>query len=128
MTRGAIFSGSDFHTAHDALMAGRDKAQRTIATHTRLARRGPHDIAVQYHATDVVTYHQDGTVTLNTGGYETVTTKRRINDYTPRGLSVFARNFAWFVVIDYDWSDPVPFVDGMTFDPATRKLDVPVAA
>lgn len=41
------------------------------------------DYGVRYHATIVITIHEDGTFTLNTGGWHTITTKARLNDYSP---------------------------------------------
>lgn len=45
-------------------------------------------IAVRLHATNIVTYHPDGTIVLNTGGWNTVTTRDRMHQLTPRGVSV----------------------------------------
>lgn len=44
-------------------------------------------MAVRLHNTDVVTYHPDGTATLYTGGWMTVTTKDRINAWSPARVS-----------------------------------------
>jgi hypothetical protein len=38
---------------------------------------------VAYHSTDVVTIHPDGTFTLDTGGWDTQTTKERMTTYSP---------------------------------------------
>lgn len=59
------------------------RESRKIANNTYLQRRSDGSIAVKLHATDVVVYHADGSCTLNTGGWKTVTTKARINDYAP---------------------------------------------
>jgi hypothetical protein len=59
------------------------KAHRPIANNTRLARVDSDAIAVVLHSTAVVTYHRDGTFTLYGGGYNTVTTKARINAWSP---------------------------------------------
>src|SRR5262249_27597834 len=53
-----------------------------LENNTRLIRCGD-DYAVVLHSTAVVTIHQDGTYTLRTGGWRTVTTKDRINKYSP---------------------------------------------
>lgn len=50
---------------------------------TRLQRRDDHTIAVRYSDTDVVTYHDDGTITLRTNGWHTVTTRERMSTYAP---------------------------------------------
>ena len=56
-------------------------------------------------------------ITLDSGGYETVTTKRKMNQASRQfalGYSVYQRNFKWFV--DLPTGETVPFVDGMTFN------------
>lgn len=52
-------------------------------------------IRVSYHGTTVVIAHQDGSFTLNSGGYRTSTTKARINDYS--NAQVYQKNYKWFV-------------------------------
>lgn len=43
---------------------------------------------VRLHQTDVVTYLPHGDIEVATGGWRTVTTKRRIEDYTPADVWV----------------------------------------
>ena len=73
------------------------------------------DTLVTYHETVVVMLKGD-TVTLNSGGYRTATTKRRMNETSARfhlGYRVFADAGHWYV---QTWQQArVPFVDGMTF-------------
>lgn len=45
-------------------------------------------IGVRLHATVIVTYHRDGRIILNTGGWNTPTTRDRLNQLTPLGVSV----------------------------------------
>lgn len=82
--------------------------------------------AVRYHDTNVVEFTQD-TITLNSGGWQTVTTKRRMNEVSAQyglGFHVSQENFKWWVDIEDPngvWANgswttiPVPFVDGLTF-------------
>lgn len=51
--------------------------------------------AIRYHDTDVVTIHDDGSFTLFTGGHRTVTTKARINEYSPARIS--QKDFSWYL-------------------------------
>lgn len=44
---------------------------------------GGASIHIRYHFTDVVSLHSDGTYSLRTDGWDTVTTMRRLNDYSP---------------------------------------------
>lgn len=64
------------------LMRRSRSGRRRLGCNTYLYPRGD-SFAVRYHYTDVVTIHPDGTFTLSTGGWETSTTKQRINDYGP---------------------------------------------
>ena len=64
---------------------------------------------VTYHDTDVVTFNH-AEVTLNTGGYFTSTTKKRMNqssDEFSLGFAVFQKNFEFFVRIQN--GDVIPF-------------------
>lgn len=51
-------------------------------------------IGVRLHNTYIVRFHENGTVTLHTGGYRTVTTKERINKFV-RGR-VWQKDWEWF--------------------------------
>jgi hypothetical protein len=72
------------------------------------------DIAVKYHWTDVVIYHPDGTTTLNSGGWMSLTTKQRFNAYTH--ASVYQKNHKWYV------GNNVPYRDGMLVDATGNPL------
>lgn len=97
-----------------ALLGGRES--RKVANHTYVQRRGA-NIAVLLHSTDVVTYHADGTATLDATGYHTVTTKDRINTYSrarihsERGVWLVAGAGALYV-----------FEDGMRVDSDGRPV------
>lgn len=78
-----------------ATLTGRNKDRKKLANNTYLVRRDNGDFAVKLHDTDVVTYHADGTITLSTGGWQTVTTKARINEYSHAGIS--QRQGVWYM-------------------------------
>jgi hypothetical protein len=122
------------HTEADAVLTGRCKDRRKVANNTWLERHDNGDIAVRLHATDVVVYHPDESVTLNTGGWYSVTTKERMNRFTD--FSVHSVKGEWYVNIRnpdyvylaYDpdnspnpaqqpyWSEPAtPYADSMTW-------------
>jgi hypothetical protein len=81
---------------------------RGVATTIRHDADGTH---VVYHATAVVTIHNNGDVTLRTGGWRTATTKARMNQAANQfrlGFTVYQSRFDWFVrVADTD----IPFDD-----------------
>lgn len=81
--------------AKDLIRRGRNGSRR-LGNNTYLYPVGADDYAVRFHATNVVTIHADGTYTLNTGGWDTVTTSQRINDYGPaRVSSQNGERFIW---------------------------------
>jgi hypothetical protein len=100
-----------FEQAEEKL-AGRNS--RKIGNNTYLMRRGANTIAVMLHATDVVTYHRDGRIVLNSGGWQTPTTKSRLNAYGPAGSYVHQSDYKWYVA-QADGSGAIPFRDYMTF-------------
>jgi hypothetical protein len=96
-----------------AFLGGRRVRSIPSIRATVVSRLDEHTIAVSYHGTDVVTYHDDETCTLHTGGYHTVTTKSRINDFSP--ARVYQRNFNWYIMVRCE-TKPQSFHDGMTVD------------
>ena len=81
---------------------------KPLANNTRLVKRGE-AFAVQLHQTDVVTIHPNGTHTLNSGGWRTMTTKARMNEFGPVGITQTKGH--WFV--DYPGGQCL-YEDGMT--------------
>lgn len=71
--------------------------------------------AVQYHATDIVIARPDGTITLNSGGWRTPTTKERINRYLPTGYTLIQDKHTWY--IKQPNGADVLFQDGITLQP-----------
>jgi hypothetical protein len=48
-------------------------------------------IAIRLHGTDILTFWPDGSFRVNNGGWSTMTTHQRINDYIPDGWVVYGR-------------------------------------
>jgi hypothetical protein len=86
----------------------RNADRRKIGNNTYAEILHDGTVAIKLHNTYVVKINPNGTYTLNSGGWQTVTTKDRINQYSPR--YVFQKNYEWFVKIN----DKIyPFMDGM---------------
>ena len=62
-----------------SMMRTARNGSRKLGNNTYLHESGPDAYAVRYHATDVVIIHRDGTYELATAGWDTITTKARIN-------------------------------------------------
>lgn len=104
------------------------RGRRKVGNNTYLERREDGQIALKYHATDVLTYSAKG-VEYNTGGWYTVTTKVRFNDYGVSNIRVFSDRGTWYVAKSKPWSEswnemsydqwrkgegaPTPFFDGI---------------
>jgi hypothetical protein len=92
------------------------RSTRKIANNTYLQLRPAQDsIAVLYHATDVVIYHPDDTIELNSGGWYTVSTKARMNDFTPRSIQISSQRGRWIVFsyINHIHTELGPYADHM---------------
>jgi len=91
----------------EAKLNGRDS--KRLSANTRLEKIGDNSIAVRLHSTNVVMIHRDGRYTLNSGGWRTVTTKRRMSQFTI--FKVFQRKHTWLVQMP---EKDVEFFDGIT--------------
>ena len=98
--------------------------ERTLANNTTLRMVGVengHSVwAIRLHQTDIVTFHPEdangitGVVTLNSGGWQTVTTKRRMNAcLRSQGWRVCQTKGIWSV---WSWiaKRDIEYTDGMT--------------
>lgn len=114
-----------FQDGQEFLAKGRNKLERKVANNTYVVAR-ENAVSVRLHNTDVVTFHRDGTITLNSGGWRTVTTKARINDALGRTGYVSQDKSVWhYLPHGIGWQDKaewVPFSDGMTVDGTTGKV------
>ncbi len=74
------------------------------------------DLAVTYVSTAIVK-RNGNTITLDSGGYETVTTKRKMNQAARQfalGYGVYQKRGKWFVITPK--GETVPFHDGTSFE------------
>lgn len=110
----------NYQTANEKLNNGRRKDARKLENNTYLERRDNGDIAVRLHSTDVLTFHPDGSTTVKTGDWYTVTTKDRINEYADN-FRVWSTRGVWQIARVGDWDNAVLYADGMTI-PANGKI------
>lgn len=88
------------------------KKSRLIARSTLRINYEDGSEAIRYHDTDVVTFHPNGNVELDSGGFRTATTKNRINEHT--NLNLYQEAGIWY--IGMRGNTPETFYDGITFD------------
>ena len=88
---------------------------KPLANNTRLFDRGD-CFALQLHNTDIIRIFPDGWV-LSAGRWQTATTKQRLNDWGPVGIS--QRDFTWYIgTPDGDRH----FIDGMFVAKSDRSV------
>jgi hypothetical protein len=83
----------------DKQLQGRNRDARKLANNTYAQRRelhGDNVIAIRLHSTDILTFFRDGSVKVDTGGWQTVTTKERLNRYLPDGIGITQDRRVWY--------------------------------
>jgi hypothetical protein len=90
------------------------RLSRRVGNNTHLLVIDGSTLAVRLHDTNIVLIHKDGSYTLFSGGYHSVTTKRRINEFCPKA-GLHQRKGEWFVAGD------VPFYDGIKINQKTES-------
>lgn len=71
---------------------------KTIGNNTTAHRGDDGVIYVYLHGHNIVDLHKDGAVVLRDCGYQTVTTKERLNQFCPMPYRVSQVDYEWFVV------------------------------
>ena len=90
---------------------GDDERTFPNLTATRFVRGADGVFHLEYHGSRIVTYHPDGTYTLDTCGYATKTTKARIGKFGP--CDVIQKKGEWFIL---NSSGLTPLYDGVRVD------------
>src|SRR4030042_112304 len=91
------------------------------------------DRVIRHFQVDILRFHPDGSITFNSGGYRTKTTKSRLNKYQNL-VSIYQDNRIWYVLWNGDcyWKTEGPpvetfiFADGMRVypgDKSTRRIE-----
>jgi hypothetical protein len=108
-------NGSAPFKAHSGRWPNHDRL--VVKGNTLVERINETTITVRFHHTAIFRITSDGTITLNSGGYHTTTTKRRLNEIARLGqygydsvFTVHQKDFNWYVNGD------IPFEDGMTLE------------
>jgi len=87
------------------------KASKKIANNTYRVEYENGNVATRLHFTDIITVNKYEDIILNSGGWKSLTTKARINEFTP--FTIYQKNHVWYVSTSVGTYD---FYDGMTFD------------
>jgi len=101
------------------LHGGRSKDRRKVGNNTYLVRRGE-DIAVRLHYTDILTFYRDGRIKINSGGWQTVTTRDRWNQYLPGAWNIQGDRGTYYL---YNGEKRWGYRDGMIIHPDGTVTD-----
>lgn len=100
------------HTEAVNMVRGKRNANRRKVGNNTYAEMLPDgSVGILLHSTYVVKIHPDNTYTLQTGGWQTLSTKDRINEFAP--VRIYQHKYQWFVV---QRGRELPFVDGMVVE------------
>ena len=92
-------------------------AYNRLSMHKTRIENTDNVMQVIYRNTAIVSVdNSSGNITLNSGGYKSVTTKRKMNQASRQfnlGYSVFQKNFIWYVTYD---GETMKFYDGMILE------------
>lgn len=95
--------------------------EKKLCYETWLVRRGE-DIVVRHFRTDILTFHKDGTCTIDPEGYHTNVTMSRINDMSP--ASVWSYRGERYLYVD---GEEYEFFDGIRVKSDGRPVDPDIA-
>lgn len=98
--------------ADASLFLGERNSRPIRGKRSTMVIRGPlGEIAIKYHCTRVVTYWPNGRIVLNSGGFRTVTTKRRMCEHTP--ATIYQSSRVWYVRLN---GETICFTDQMSIN------------
>jgi len=88
-------------TYAEAETALRGRQVRTVVNNTRVSRRDKDTLDVQYHGNTIATFHADGTREFTNCGWNTVSTRERLNAMLGRDRIAFVqRDHVGYIEID----------------------------
>jgi hypothetical protein len=109
----------DYQKALDLVKTARNGYKKPIANNTYLILdTNTNDVAVRLHNTNILTFKPDGSIILDTGGWETNTTKARMNEFLPMG-GVGSERGVWTIStggIEYFFEDGMVIKPGGTIE------------
>ena len=74
------------------------RESKKIGNNTIVHRLDDDTVAVKYHRTNILKINSNNVVTISTGGWETITTKDRLNQFLGcRGFSIFQKKGTWYI-------------------------------
>ena len=99
------------------------KQVKKLGHNTTVERLGEFEVGIKYHSTFIIRIDATDFITLNTGGWETSTTKERLNQFLRcRNVYIQQKKGDWII---HGPNDTLPYVNGMQILP-TGQITAPV--
>lgn len=101
--------------ANRLFTSARNKAKgKPIERNTRVILQRSDDngvpvYGIEYHETTIIEIYIDGKYIYDTGGWQTISTKKRMNEYGP--ITIYQREGIWYA---RNGATHIPYVNGMT--------------
>lgn len=77
-----------------------------IIDHNTILHQTTDGIKLRYYKTDILHFHINQDIIVDTNGYRTISTKKRLNKYLPEGFSIKLIKGVWY------WNNGNVFNDG----------------
>ena len=90
--------------AENGLVSRKKIANNTYELITTTGQR-----KIRIHNTDILTFDSDKVI-LNSGGYQTKTTKDRLNKYLPDNIRIYQKDYQWYILKD---NEKIDFADNI---------------
>ena len=104
----AVANIKTFKSYADALAFLDGKSSVKIGHNTTLENGNDGSVGIRYHDTVIVRYRADGSVTFDTGGWDTMTTLGRMNKVASHfGYRISRKNWETVLTSRYTDADPV---------------------
>lgn len=85
------------NTTHKNILAALSgRASRIVGNNTKAIRHESGAVSIRFHSTDILTALPDGSVTVNSGGFRTATTKDRLNSWLADGYFIAQERGCWY--------------------------------
>jgi len=89
-----------FRECEEIINSARNSYKK-LKNNTYLHMLDDNTYGIKLHNTFILTINRNETYKLNTGGWETVTTKQRLNQYLPRNIRVYSDKGIWQCFITF---------------------------
>ena len=85
-------------------------SRKKIANNTYELIKTTGERVIRLHNTDILRFTSDNRVILNTGGYDTMLTRARLNDFTPNNIRIYRNKGISYILKD---NEKIEFLDNI---------------